>query len=349
MLRTLPLPQIAIVALLLGSPNANADGWPEEVEQIAYPCSADSSDQPALVYTAKATKESPRPLLVALHTWSGDFKQGGGQTVFARWCQQQNWHMIHPNFRGPNWTTDALGSDKAVQDIVDAVAYMQKNHAVDADRIYLVGVSGGGHASLLMAGRHPEIWAGVSAWCGISDIEAWWKQCSKTGRKYFSHIERACGNPGESAEAKAECIKRSPLTYLQKASGVNLDISHGINDGRTGSVPFSHSLYAFDKVIVDKHREETLGGEAIEKFYKTQVLPAGSPPAEKDPLYGDKLPIYRKTIENTRVTIFDGGHEIIHSAALNWLAVQRKGVPAVWEIKEPVDLRTDTGESESGK
>ncbi|MFO1440184.1 MAG: hypothetical protein U1F81_17820 [Verrucomicrobiaceae bacterium] len=41
------------------------------------------------------------------------------------------------------------------------------------------------------------------------------------------------------------------------------------------------------------------------------------------------------------MTIFEGGHEIVHQAALNWLAKQRKGQPAVWEIKDFIPLAAD--------
>ena len=313
--------------------------------RVDYPCSGDGSVQPALVYGAEGG--GGRPLLVALHTWSGDFRQGGGQAEFARWCIRENWHLIHPNFRGANRTPEAMGSDLAVQDIVDAVAYMRENYAVDPERIYLVGVSGGGHMALLVAGRHPEIWAGVSAWCGISDIGVWWAQCTKKGLKYAGDIERACGGkPDGDGPAKTECEQRSPLTYLDNAAGkVNLDINHGFDDGRSGSVPFSHSLYAFDRVVGEES-EGALGGDWIEKFYAGRKAPEGEGKWE-DALYGKRRPVFRRSAERVRVTIFDGGHEIVQGAALNWLAAQRKGKPAVWEIRDPVEF----GEAgtESGK
>ncbi len=323
-----------------------AEGWPDEVKRVDYPSSGDGSMQPALVYGAEG--DGARPLLVALHTWSGDFKQGGGQAVFARWCIQEGWHLVHPDFRGPNRTPESLGSELAVQDIVDAVAYMRENHAVDGERIYLVGVSGGGHMALLMAGRHPEIWAGVSAWCGISDVRAWWRQCAEGGLKYARDIELACGGkPEGEGKAKKEAERRSPLSYLGAAAGVNLDISHGVDDGRSGSVPFSHSLYAFDEVV-GKGSEEALGAGWIEAFYATRKVPEGGGEWE-DALYGKRRPLFRRSAERVRVTIFDGGHEIVHGAALNWLAVQRKGKPAVWEVGEPVEIRAGVGEGESGK
>jgi len=303
-------------------------GWPEETRTVEYRATVDESMQPAVMYAAKSDEK--RPLLVGLHTWSGGFDQAGGETIYARWCIERDWHFIHPHFRGPNRTPQAMGSELMVQDIIDAVEFMKKNHAVDTDRIYLVGASGGGYASLLMAGRAPDIWAGVSAWASISDIRAWWEHCNGKWR-YSGEIEKAAGGrPDTDPKAAEECEKRSAVTYLHRAAGVNLDISAGVTDGHKGSVPFSHSLRAFNRVVPKKGR---IAENLIEQFYKTRKLPEQLPAAAADPLYGKKRPIFRKTSGNTRVTIFDGDHEIIHEAALNWLAQQRKSRPATWDLK----------------
>ncbi len=322
-------------------------GWPAEVRTVEYLATVDGSQQSMLVYTPP--KKGKLPLLVGLHTWSGDYTQAGGQVAYARWCIENNWHFIHPHFRGPNWTSEACGSEKVVQDIIDAVEWMKKNHDVDPDRLYLVGSSGGGHAALLMAGRAPQLWAGVSAWVPISDIRAWWEQKSAgNNSKYAKHIEKAIGGrPDQNKKAAQECVKRSPLTYLQAASGVNLDINAGVKDGHSGgSVPFTHSLHAFNQVVPKKER---LDDDFIKSFYDNQKLPPGTKAAGIDPLYGKKKVIFRKVSNNTRVTIFQGGHEIIHNAALNWLAQQRKSKPAEWKITDEQHLKTDDKESESGK
>ncbi len=88
-------------------------GWPEQVKTVNYPASIDKSEQPMLVLTAESKEK--RPLLVGLHTWSGGYDQAGAEAVYARWCIENDWHFIHPHFRGPNWTPDACGSDKVVQ------------------------------------------------------------------------------------------------------------------------------------------------------------------------------------------------------------------------------------------
>lgn len=335
-----------LTLLFINTNTAFPKEWPDSVKTVRYPASSDQSKQPMLVYTTPAKEK--RPLLVGLHTWSADYKQGGGEIAYLRWCIENNWHFIHPNFRGPNNTPDGCGSDKAVHDIIDAVNYMKKHHSIDNDRIYLIGVSGGGHAALLMAGRFPEVWAGVSAWVPISDLGAWWKQCSNNKfKKYANHIEKAIGGqPDSSDRTKTEIKNRSPITFLSHAKTVNLDINAGVYDGRSGSVPFKQSLYAFNAVANEKDK---LKNSFIEQFYKTQSLPKGVKQTNPDPLYGEKVPIFRKTSGNARVTIFKGGHQIIHQAALNWLNQQHKGISAQWNIVTKKELQTKSGEEESGK
>jgi pimeloyl-ACP methyl ester carboxylesterase len=342
-----PIPLLTLVLWIpIIARAAEVKGWPEHVHSVNYLASIDKTQQPMLVFTAKS--KEMRPLLVGLHTWSGTYTQSEGEATYARWCIEKDWHFIHPHFRGPNRTPDACGSENVVQDIVDAVKYMQDNYNVDNNRIYLVGVSGGGHAALLMAARTPEIWAGVSAWASISDIHAWWEQKNAAKSRYARDIEKAVGGrPDQKTEALQECIKRSPLTYLQDASGVNLDINAGITDGhKGGSVPFTHSLYAFNKVVPETNR---IDPKQIIDFYELQALPDGLEKADNDPLYGAKQVVFRKVYKNTRVSIFQGGHEIIHNAALNWLAQQRKDKSAEWNVTIEHTLRTKENESESGK
>lgn len=314
-------------------------GWPEGVTEIRVRSTVDGSEQPALTWSPKGNEA--RPLLVGLHTWGGDYRQTSNGAIFARWCMEQGWHFVFPNFRGPNRTPAALGSDLAVQDIADAVAHLRQTRPVDADRLYLIGASGGGHMAMLMASRHPKLWAGVSAWVGISDVAAWHAEHLKGGQPdhYAKDIEAALGGPPDTPGRLADARKRSPLTWLHGARGVNLDLHHGLHDGRTGSVPFRHSLLAFNAVAAEADR---LDPARIEAFYASQQLPPGWLAAKPDPLYGDKHVVFRRQSGQVRVTIFDGGHEIFYTPGLNWLAAQRRGQAAVWQIDTVIPVSGDT-------
>ena len=312
---------IILILLLAISAVAAPKGWPKEVREIKYLSKADNTKQPALFY-APAVRGEPRPLLVGLHSWSSDYKQTMS-VPYAKWCIEKKWNLIHPNFRGPNRRPAATGSEVVVKDILSAVDFAKKNAAVDETRIFLVGASGGGYAALLMAGRAPEVWAGVSAWVPISDLTKWHAETSKRKLKYARDIELSLGGkPLPGTKAAEEARKRSAITYLARAKGVALDINAGINDGHSGSVPISHTLEAFNLLAAEKDR---LSVKQISGFTRMAKVPPSleySLPTDKS--YGAKRVLFRRHSGTARVTIFQGGHEIIPAAALHWLAKQQR-------------------------
>ncbi len=354
---------LASCALLLCStanaqPSGRVAGWPAEVQTVRYVSAADRTEQPALFYDpdAKSSGENKpsegdagrgeaRPLLVALHSWSGDYTQAN--PAYALWCIQKKWVMIHPNFRGINQHPDACGSEKAVLDIASAVEYAKRRCRIDADRIYLIGASGGGYASLLMAGRTPEIWAGVSAWCPIYDLRAWHAETRERKLKYADMLEKVCGgSPGESAEIDEQYRVRSAAAWLQKARGVNLEISTGITDGHNGSVPIGHTLRAFNAVADEPDR---IDESIIARMQSQPSMPPDLAQAIHDPLFRSKPALYRRISHNAMVTIFQGGHDIVYEAGLAWLEQQRRGKPPVWIVAELPNVDLSKVDAASGK
>lgn len=288
--------------------------WTIKPTELRYPSSADQSEQPAIFYGPRYDR--PVPLVVALHSWSADYRQTGHRAI-AQWCVENGWAYIHPNFRGPNQRPEATGSELVVADIVSAVEYAQAVANIDPEAVFLMGASGGGHASLLMAGRRPELWAGVSAWVPISDLTAWHAESLAAGRKYHKDIVASCGGlPGTSDEVDAEYQARSPLTHLAAAKGLELHIAAGIHDGHTGSVPVSHTLRAFNAVADE---EDRLTVAEIEHFTHKAEVPPHLRREINDPAYGNKSPLFRRVSGNAQVTIFEGGHEMVPSAVIAWL------------------------------
>ena len=297
--------------------SAQKKKYPQEVKDIKYK-GADGTDQPALYMPSTSSEKAP--LLVALHQWSGDYKtKAYDESVF--WCIEKKWHFIQPNFRGPNKTPQAMGSDLVVGDILKAVEYAKANGKVDDKRIYLLGCSGGGHATLLMSGRHPEIWAAASSWVPIHDIQRWHADSVKRKNKYNRMIEASLGgNPFKEEKYAKDALYRSPKNWL-KPTSLPLDINVGIYDGHTGSVPVGHSIRAFNQVAAEKDR---ISEKDIEYIEKNKSIPGHLEKPSKDSLYGSKEVLFRRQSGSARLTIFKGGHEVIQKAALHWLEKQVK-------------------------
>ena len=325
-------PRLNCIALILSfsiarlTPTAAepvSESFPPEIDEITITSSLDGQQQKALLYIPEmSTDEESIALLVGLHTWSGDFQQKGSIPM-AEWCVRKQWAFVHPNFRGPNWTPNACGSDLAVQDVIDAINHVKQLCSVDETKIHLMGTSGGGHMALLVAGRHPEVFAGVSAWVPITDISAWFYECQAAGRRYAIDMLRSIGAaPHDSEQARLSYARRSPLTWLRNADSVSFDINAGIRDGHEGSVPISHSFVAFNQLAAP---QDQISATEILEFTGTSAVPDDLvDSALFDESYGEKQPLFRRTSRKARITIFDGGHEGIPTAGLQWLAKQEK-------------------------
>ncbi len=304
-----------------GEVTEKGGGWNKAVQRITYLSSADNTRQPMMFY--KPQRDEPRPLLVGLHSWSETYTQAES-AIYAEWCIANDWIFIHPNFRGANTKPQATGSELVIRDVLSAIDYAKANAHVDESRIFAVGWSGGGYLALLLAGRAPEIWAGVSAWVPISDLNAWYEESKRLGTKYVSHIVASCGGtPVDDSPAAEECRKRSALTYLDRARGVAIDINHGIRDGRNNNdpVPISQSLRAFNLLGAP---QDQLTQDDIAYFTRQAQVPPNLRSDTSDPSYGGLKILFRRQSGNVRLTVFDGAHDKNTEAAFRWLNQQRR-------------------------
>ncbi|MBR5265104.1 MAG: prolyl oligopeptidase family serine peptidase [Clostridia bacterium] len=201
--------------------------------EILVKSTLDGSLQPSLFYKS----ENPdRPLLVGLHTWSHDrFNQIENMLPYA---EKYDFNLLLPEFRGANLKsnpicTQACGSRLARQDVkdaIDAVADM-----VDKDNIFLLGLSGGGHMALLMAGFIPEYFKAIGSYVPITDLKKWHSQ----NPDYADNLMACC-------QTEAEMADRSPMSYIDTIAKSNIKIFHGKYDP---VVPVSHSLEIFDAIM----------------------------------------------------------------------------------------------------
>lgn len=300
----------------------------------------DDSPQPSLYWAPESASEKPTPLLVYLHSWSGDYRQKN--SAWLGEAAKRGWIYLHPNFRGPNNTPAACGSKLARQDILDAIDRVVDRFKVDPSRIYLAGSSGGGHMSMLMAGHHPQRFSAVSAWVGISDLAEWYRFHTKDGvpQQYAKMIVASCGGPpGASPEVDAEYRDRSPLFHLQNARDLPLDLNAGVNDGHTGSVPIFHTLRAYN-VVARAGQQQVISDYEMQTLWKQGKL-TGPQPGDTtvDPSYGRKI-LLRRTAGKARVTIFDGGHEGLSHPGCAWLATQRRATRKVGSKVNTTPVKT---------
>lgn len=160
-----------------------AENWKKGFHVVSIKSTKDSAIQKA--YAFQSTAKTPQPLVVSLHQWSSDYRE---YDKLANQVKEKNWNYIHPDFRGSNKSVDACVSDLAIQDIDDAIYFALSNFNCDKDKIYVIGVSGGGYAALagFMKSKHNV--AEFSVWCPISDIYWWYHQTKARNLNYWEDI-----------------------------------------------------------------------------------------------------------------------------------------------------------------
>lgn len=207
--------------------------------EILVPSALDGSEEPSLYHAASGRC---RPLLVGLHTWSHDrFNQVENLLPLA---QKHDFHLLLPEFRGPNLQSNpraamACGSEYAVEDVKDAIDYALAHYDIDRENVFLLGLSGGGHMALMMAGRIPAYFRAIGAAVPITDLSKWALQ----NPDYRENLLACCGID------RSEQKKRSPISYTDAIARANLKIFHGKFDP---VVPVSQSLELY-AAILEEH------------------------------------------------------------------------------------------------
>ncbi|MFD2246081.1 alpha/beta hydrolase family protein [Pontibacter ruber] len=301
-----------------------------EVEQVQITSTADGKQQPALMYNSDSYRM--KPLLVVLHSWSSEYLQVVS-IPYALWAKEYDWVFIQPNYRGKFDDPEAVASDVAIQDIVDAVDYAKKTADIDTSRIYIVGSSGGAMTALVAAGKHPEIWAGVVAWVPVFDLVDWYAFSQNyPHRDYNRHIVAACGGePLPGTPAAEEAKRRSPSTYLSNAKGVPLFLAHGTIDVL---VPPNHSMRAFNLLA---NPEDRFTQEEMDYIDKEQKIPPGLRGATEDSLYfgpDDPPVLFRRESDKVRLVLYEGVHDMAYNPSLLWLSKQQKQAPVKQQAQQ---------------
>jgi pimeloyl-ACP methyl ester carboxylesterase len=256
--------------------------------------------------------------LVILHSWSAGYLQHAG-IPYAMWAQENGWAVIAPQFRGVNDDADAMGSDLAVQDVVDAIDYATSQDGVDADRVYTVGYSGGGMMSLLLAGRHPDKVTAVAAWGPPYDLVEFYRQSLATGGRYAADIRAGCGgDPAESGPAQEECLRRIPMTYLDTAreKGVPVFIAQGIFDSLLSP---SQGASAFNQLA---DPEDRLSAGEVDEIGRGSLPDhlSGSITTQTYFGEGDPAPVFARQSGAVWLVLFHADHDMVYKATLRWFA-----------------------------
>lgn len=229
---------------------------------------------------------------------------------------EKGWNYIRPNFRGANNNPEAEGSELAIRDIDDAISFAKLNSSIDSQSIHIVGASGGGHAALMHLMTGFQNVSSYSVWVPIVDLVAWYGESVLRGTGYDKDIMAITESANNLNVNKAR--NRSPLYQevpVDRINNTEINIFAGVNDGYDGSVPISHSINFYNKLIDElnyspAHRVPT---DIKSQLLYTQNLYDKQP----DKNLGNRSIIYKNSVDNLSLTIFDGNHEILYQEAFD--------------------------------
>lgn len=297
--------------------------WPAGFERVEVKASADNSPQPCMVY--RATKPN-QPLVVSLHSWSGDYAQADSLSWEIR---ERDWNYIHPHFRGPNWTPQACGSALVVQDIDDAILYAIRELKANPSEVHVVGASGGGHAAMLCYLQLKYPVKSVSSWVGISSLPDWYDESLGRGQRYARDILKATGDTLQLNVAEAQ--KRSPLfvPMTKQAAQRQLFLYAGIHDGYQGSVPITQTLRFYNRVVNERFPRSK---SVVSEVEMLAMVVKRSGPRSVGPGFASMARLGNRKVHffrqegNVSTTIFEGKHEQVVPAVLALLPVGNRRI-----------------------
>ncbi|HEY2903188.1 MAG TPA: PHB depolymerase family esterase [Polyangia bacterium] len=129
--------------------------------------------QYALLVPRSYTPDRPWPLLLALHGAFSNHVENLQRVLGGKDLQSSQVDapmlVLSPLGGGELMAYDGLGEE----DVLGALAAVRRDYNVDADRIYLTGLSMGGGGTWTIGLHHPDLFAALVVVCGVVDPRQW--------------------------------------------------------------------------------------------------------------------------------------------------------------------------------
>jgi dipeptidyl aminopeptidase/acylaminoacyl peptidase len=180
--------------------------------------------------------DSPVPMVLDVHggPWARD---GWGFNSQHQWLANRGYAVLAVNYRGStgfgkNFTNAANGewSRKMHDDLIDAVQWAIDNKIAQPDKVAIMGGSYGGYATLVGMTFTPEMFACGVDIVGPSSLVTLLQNVPPYWMPFMPVMKVRVGDVNTD-EGKAELLKRSPLTLVDKIQKPLL-IGQGANDPR---------------------------------------------------------------------------------------------------------------------
>ena len=171
-----------------------------------------------LACVAPGVEGRPAPLVVALHGYTQSAEELRATTQWDQLGARHGFYTVFPQAPGNRsffWYLPGRGRNEAdARAIVAMVERMKAEHSIDADRIYLAGLSAGGFMSTVLLASYPEVFAGGAVFSVVA-----------------VSFDTSCMT-APSGGARADAVRAaSPTYWASPARKPDLVLFHGDLDG----------------------------------------------------------------------------------------------------------------------
>ncbi|MGD9101812.1 MAG: prolyl oligopeptidase family serine peptidase, partial [Anaerolineae bacterium] len=175
------------------------------------------------------------PLVIALHGMGYDGQSA--RDYLAAEANSRGWLLAAPDMHGRylvNSGENALAYVGAQHDVMDTVAYMMSNYAVDPSHIYVAGGSMGGQTSAMMAAKYPDVFVAAVPWKPITDLSQWYDDLEALSYPpgMRQRISDETGGQPDSSDPQVifEYRRRSPMEMPQNSRRIPIKMWHDVDD-----------------------------------------------------------------------------------------------------------------------
>ena len=173
-------PCVALVLLLIGVPNANAEAPRGQVLRRTYDFQAAGRQMEYALYVPRRpAPASGAPLIVALHGFLSNPQQIVRYPGFTAAAEKHGYLIVAPMGYNTRGWYGSQGADNRLpgaglrgdprnlgalseRDVMNVLALVRREFRIDPNRIYLLGHSMGGGGAVYLATKYPRIWAATA-------------------------------------------------------------------------------------------------------------------------------------------------------------------------------------------
>jgi len=269
--------------------------------------------------------DQPVPLVVGLHSWGGHADEVM-RAFYVEEVTNRGWLLLAPD-RGARF----VATLDLQHQFMHMIEYVCENYAVDEDRIYIMGVSGGGYRAIIMAEKYPDRFAAAVDIKGPMNLTEWYYEDYSEERNHQKQMRQDIGAPygssGGPPYERFSCLFQDTDGLVRNLKHVPVAILHNTSpDGYLGGDP-NQPYY-----IVEPHHAQDLKN-AIE-FWEPDLAPwyytyegnhYANPPQDKLIELMDWLSVKSLAVDHTRVTI-----KTDESKEYYWLDIVQEARPDPW-------------------